>query len=78
MRQPCSSDLALYFFAVQAARKGYEEIVNVLVQAGASLSGHDGGFAVLAVKTAARNADQVSLGIWAKAGIPAEVLQVEL
>ncbi|KAF7363663.1 hypothetical protein MSAN_01023600 [Mycena sanguinolenta] len=56
---------ALYY----AARKGYENIVDVLVQAGASLSGFDGGFAALAAKTAAHNADQSALDIWAKAGI---------
>ncbi|KAJ6502295.1 L-asparaginase [Mycena sanguinolenta] len=56
---------ALYY----AARKGYQSIVDVLVQAGASLSGFDGAFAALAVKTAAHNADQSALDIWAKAGI---------
>ncbi|KAJ6525687.1 asparaginase-domain-containing protein [Mycena capillaripes] len=59
---------ALYY----AARKGQENIVDVLVQAGASLSGLDGGIAALAVKTAALNGDQVSLNIWAKAGVRAE------
>jgi len=59
---------ALYY----AARKGHENIVDVLVQAGASLSGLDGGFASLAVQTAVRNADQISLDIWAKAGMRAE------
>ncbi|KAF8211983.1 asparaginase-domain-containing protein [Mycena galopus ATCC 62051] len=58
---------ALYY----AARKGHENIVDVLVQAGASLSGLDGGFAALAVKTAVQSADQSSLDIWSKAGISA-------
>ncbi|KAJ7172223.1 L-asparaginase [Mycena filopes] len=53
---------ALYY----AARKGYPAIVEMLVQAGARLSGLDGGFAALAVKTA----DLISLEIWAKAGVP--------
>lgn len=56
----------------QAARKGHENIVTMLVQAGASLGGLDGGFAALAVQTAARNADQVSLNIWSQAGMREE------
>lgn len=53
----------------KAARKGQAKIVDVLVQAGASLSGLDGGIAALAVKTAALNGDKVSLDIWAAAGV---------
>ncbi|KAJ7343215.1 L-asparaginase [Mycena albidolilacea] len=56
---------ALYY----AARKGYTNIVDVLVQAGASLSGLDGGFAASAVTAAARTADQTSVDIWLKAGL---------
>ncbi|KAJ6630575.1 asparaginase-domain-containing protein [Mycena sp. CBHHK59/15] len=56
---------ALYY----AARQSHENIVKVLIQAGASLSGLDGGFAAFAVKTAVHNADQVSLNIWTQAGI---------
>ncbi|KAK7037940.1 asparaginase-domain-containing protein [Favolaschia claudopus] len=56
---------ALYY----AARKGYEEIVDVLVQAGASLSGFDGGYAALAVEKAAQFADSSSLDIWGRAGL---------
>ncbi|KAJ7745018.1 L-asparaginase [Mycena maculata] len=59
---------ALYY----AARRGHERIVNVLVQAGASLSGLDGGFAAWAVKTAIQNADHVSRDIWLKAGVHTE------
>jgi lysophospholipase len=57
------------FLCAQAARKGYTNIVDVLVQAGASLSGLDGGFAASAVTAAARTADQTSVDIWSKAGI---------
>ncbi|KAF7311511.1 L-asparaginase [Mycena kentingensis (nom. inval.)] len=55
--------------SLQAARQGHVGVVNMLVQAGARLSGLDGGFGELAVKTAAQNGDLVSLGIWSKAGI---------
>ncbi|KAJ7775126.1 L-asparaginase [Mycena metata] len=55
-----------------AARKGYPSIVEMLVQAGASLSGLDDGFAALAVKAAEHNGDQLSLEIWAKAGVHIE------
>ncbi|KAJ6463855.1 L-asparaginase [Mycena vitilis] len=61
---------ALYY----AARKGHEKIVDILVRAGAILSGLDGGFGALAVKTAVRTADKVSLDIWTKAGARAEGL----
>jgi lysophospholipase len=55
----------------QAARQRHEETVEVLVQAGANLSGLDleGGFVNLAVKAACRNNDQAALRIWAKTGI---------
>ncbi|KAJ7444865.1 L-asparaginase [Mycena latifolia] len=56
---------ALYY----AARKGHENIVTVLVQAGASLSGLDDGFAALAMEMAIRGADQAALDIWSKAGV---------
>ncbi|KAJ7087795.1 asparaginase-domain-containing protein [Mycena epipterygia] len=59
---------ALYY----AARKGHENIVVMLVQAGATLGGLDSGFAALAVKTAVHNADQVSLNVWSKAGMQEE------
>ncbi|KAJ6597151.1 L-asparaginase [Mycena vulgaris] len=59
---------ALYY----AARKGHENIVTMLVQAGASLSGLDGGFAASAVKAAIHNADLAALDIWSKAGVQVE------
>ncbi|KAJ7074300.1 L-asparaginase [Mycena amicta] len=59
---------ALYY----AARQGHDSVVDMLIQAGARLSGLDGGFAELAAKTAAQNGDIVSLKIWSKAGVDVE------
>ncbi|KAJ7085823.1 L-asparaginase [Mycena belliarum] len=56
---------ALYY----AARKGHQDIVTTLVQAGASLSGFDGGFAALAVQSAFRSGDKSALDLWSRAGM---------
>ena len=54
----------------QAARQGQDEIVSMLVSAGANLGGADvEGFASLAVKMALVREDSVALKIWEKAGI---------
>jgi lysophospholipase len=54
----------------KAARKGHEEIVEILVRAGARLGGldQDGGYAGLAVNAAVRSGDQNSLRTWEKSG----------
>ncbi|KAF7322625.1 L-asparaginase [Mycena chlorophos] len=59
---------ALYY----AARQGHQSIVDMLVQAGARLSGLDGGFAEMAAKTAAHNGDAGTLKLWVKAGVQVE------
>jgi len=57
---------ALYY----AARQGQDEIVSMLVSAGANLGGADvEGFASLAVKRALFREDDAALKIWKKAGI---------
>ncbi len=54
----------------QAARQGQDEIVSMLVSAGANLGGADvEGFASLAVKKAHFREDSAALKIWEKAGI---------
>ncbi|KAF7295368.1 L-asparaginase [Mycena indigotica] len=63
---------ALYY----AARQGHENVVDMLIQAGARLSGSDGTFAQLAVRTATENGDVVSSNIWAKAGVPRESISM--
>ncbi|KAJ7582990.1 L-asparaginase [Mycena floridula] len=60
---------ALYY----AARQGHESVVDLLVQAGATLGGLDGTFASLAVETAIRSDDQKSLTRWSKAGVQPRV-----
>ena len=52
----------------QAARQGHEVIVDVLVQAGASLGGTDQLFVDSVFKDATRTGNQHSLHIWLKAG----------
>ncbi|KAI0636433.1 L-asparaginase [Trametes polyzona] len=62
-----------------AARSGEsEELVDLLVRAGANLSGADveGGFVALAVKKATHARDERALRIWKKAG--ADVVHVEV
>ncbi|TFK42356.1 asparaginase-domain-containing protein [Crucibulum laeve] len=56
---------ALYY----AARQGHEIVVDTLVQAGATLSNYDGGFADLAIKNAFRAQDTKSLCIWENCGM---------
>ncbi|KAH9050604.1 L-asparaginase [Lactarius hengduanensis] len=57
---------ALYY----AARQGQDEIVTMLVSAGANLGGADvEGFASLAVKKALFREDSAALKIWEKAGV---------
>ncbi|KAF8891218.1 L-asparaginase [Infundibulicybe gibba] len=56
---------ALYY----AARRHHEEVVEALVQAGATLGGFDGGFVALAIKNALRAGDHVAIRIWTKTGI---------
>ncbi|TFK54703.1 L-asparaginase [Heliocybe sulcata] len=57
---------ALYY----AARQGHEDIVDILVKAGANLGGSDieGGFVSLAVQKAMRARDERASRIWVKAG----------
>ncbi|KAI9061470.1 asparaginase-domain-containing protein [Trametes sanguinea] len=59
-----------------AARQGHEELVDLLVQAGANLGGADveGGFVALAVQKATHARDEHALRIWKKAG--ADVVHV--
>ncbi|KAH9043063.1 L-asparaginase [Lactarius pseudohatsudake] len=60
------SHTALYY----AARQGQDEIVTMLVSAGANLGGADvEGFASLAVKKALFREDSAALKIWEKAGV---------
>ena len=49
-----------------AARQGHEELVDLLVRAGANLGGADleGGFVELAVKKATQARDERGLRIW--------------
>jgi lysophospholipase len=56
---------------MQAARHGYEDIVDLLVEAGARLGGFDveGGYVTLAVQTALRTHDERMLHAWKKTGI---------
>jgi lysophospholipase len=57
---------ALYY----AARQGQDEIVSMLVSAGANLGGADvEGFASLAVKRALFREDSAALKMWEKAGV---------
>ncbi|KAH9005330.1 L-asparaginase [Lactarius hatsudake] len=57
---------ALYY----AARQGQDEIVSMLVSAGANLGGADvEGFASLAIKKALFREDSAALKIWEKAGV---------
>ena len=53
-----------------AARQGDEDLVDLLVRAGANLGGADvdGGFVALAVGKAARARDDGALRVWRKAG----------
>jgi len=54
----------------QAARQGQDEIVSMLVSAGANLGGADvEGFASHAVKMAHYRKDSAALKTWEKAGI---------
>lgn len=57
---------------LQAARQGHEEIVDLLMKAGANLGGSDieGGFVSLIADKAARAHDERSVRIWMKAGMP--------
>ncbi|KAI1791688.1 asparaginase-domain-containing protein [Ganoderma leucocontextum] len=54
-----------------AARQGHEELVDLLVKAGANLGGADvdGGFVALAVRKATRARDERALRVWKKAGV---------
>ncbi|PFH54149.1 hypothetical protein AMATHDRAFT_72676 [Amanita thiersii Skay4041] len=56
---------ALYY----AARQGYEEVVDMLVQTGATLGGVDNPYVDHAIQTALRMGDEHSLRIWAKTGV---------
>ncbi|CDO77646.1 hypothetical protein BN946_scf184963.g3 [Trametes cinnabarina] len=59
-----------------AARQRHEELVDLLVRAGANLGGADveGGFVALAVQKATHARDELALRIWKKAG--ADVVHV--
>ena len=55
---------------LQAARQGHENIVDILVKAGANLGGSDveGGFVPLIFQKAALAHDERAVRIWQKAG----------
>ena len=55
----------------QAARMKHENIVDLLVTAGANLGGSDieGGFADIAIKNAIRHGDEGAMQVWKKSGI---------
>ena len=52
----------------QAARQGFADTVNVLMQAGANLGDFEADFVRLAVKTATRSNDHMALTVWSKTG----------
>ncbi|PPQ64101.1 hypothetical protein CVT24_008918 [Panaeolus cyanescens] len=51
-----------------AVRQGHENVVNLLVQAGATLGGSDRHFADTLMRDATQTGDQSSLRLWLKAG----------
>jgi hypothetical protein len=54
---------------LQAARQNHREVVDVLVQSGAALSGMDGMYSVTAAGNALKVGDHTSLQIWSAAGV---------
>ncbi|KAF9227810.1 asparaginase-domain-containing protein [Gyrodon lividus] len=58
---------ALYY----AARRGHEDIVDILISAGANLGGleYEAGYAELAMKNALSSGDKNALGVWEKTGM---------
>ncbi|KAF9246423.1 asparaginase-domain-containing protein [Melanogaster broomeanus] len=58
---------ALYY----AARRGHEDIVDILISAGANLGGleYEAGYAELSLKNALSSGDQNSLKVWEKTGM---------
>ncbi|KAG5645060.1 hypothetical protein DXG03_007150 [Asterophora parasitica] len=56
---------ALYY----AARQGHEEVVDLLVQAGATLGGFDEPFAALGLRDAVLAGNKIATKVWLKTGI---------
>ncbi len=55
----------------QAARQGHQEVVEILVLAGARLGGMDEHFANTMATNAMQSDDQAALAAWVKAGLRA-------
>ncbi|KIJ10500.1 hypothetical protein PAXINDRAFT_101996 [Paxillus involutus ATCC 200175] len=62
---------ALYY----AARRGHEDIVDILISAGANLGGleYEAGYAELALKNALSSGDQIALKVWERTGMAMSV-----
>lgn len=54
----------------QATRQGHSDVVDLLIQAGASLGGLDGNLAPILANTALRSGDQNGFDLWVKVGAP--------
>lgn len=65
----CLSINVFVAWATQAARQGHTDIVDELVQAGATLAGFDGGFVAHAINNARRAGDTAALRMWGKTGV---------
>ena len=55
-------------YSPQAARQRHEDVVDVLVLAGATFGGTDEHFSNGLAKEAVKSGDQPSLRVWVKAG----------
>ncbi|TFY65701.1 hypothetical protein EVG20_g5391 [Dentipellis fragilis] len=67
----CSPFLQDQRNSLQAARQRHEDVVSILVKAGADLGGADveGGYVTLAIKKAILSADEQAIKIWDATGI---------
>jgi len=63
-----SLSLSININLAQSARQRHEEVVEILVLAGATLGGSDEHFANSIAKDAMHSGDKVHLGVWIKAG----------
>lgn len=54
---------------MQAARGGHEDVVDILVGAGANLGGMETEYAELSLRNALESGDQNAVAVWAKTGM---------
>lgn len=63
------SSVVVCLIAPQAARQGHGDVVNVLVQAGATLGGSDRRFVDISVSDVLQIGNETALRIWEKCGV---------